>query len=352
MGSWSAAKRLGTAVTHIHPLVSILKEKHMSEDSTKQTDKKSGGTRSKVLFAILALGLVALAYDYRVARPAVEVAYNKIAERSTAVNAKSTEVFTNLDVRELLGMEPSRTFDDTNGDVVEVFSWRSGLPIKTHDLFAIYKPNGGKNLFYRHAKYKYESSGDVSTISVLTTIDSVGGEGDFDEAAYELETGSGGGGGQAAGDDNGGGGPGGGRGGGGGWNPEAMFAENDADGDGILKGEELSDRMRENLAEIDTDGDGGVSKDEMMARFAARGGGGRPGGGGGGDAGRRSPPESEDAQPARDGDSSVAYQEVMKAKAESDAKAESEAEPESQAEPEAKAETEPQAKNKSEGDEA
>ena len=55
------------------------------------------------------------------------------------VNNKSTEILTNLGVRETLGMEPSDTFEEANGDMVEVFAWRNGLPIRTHKLFTVYK---------------------------------------------------------------------------------------------------------------------------------------------------------------------------------------------------------------------
>lgn len=82
-----------------------------------------------------------------------------------------------------------------------------------------------------------------------------------------------------------GGGPGGPGGGRGGFDPEAMFARNDKDGDGKLTGDEISERMRPNLAEIDTDKDDAVSKEEFMANMAkmrARFGGGPGGGPGGG----------------------------------------------------------------------
>ncbi len=295
----------------------------MSDDSTKQSDHPSGGVRSKVLVGILGLGLVALAYDYAVARPAVETAYNAIAARSTEVNAKSTEVFTDSDVRKLIGKEPSKTFNDANGDVVEVFSWRSGLPIKTHDLFAVYKPNGGKNLFYRHAKYKYEASGEVSDFSVSRVIDN-DDEAVDDAATAEMDA-------QYAGEQSGGGGGrggegGGGQRGGGGWDPEAMFTENDTDGDGFLKDDEISDRMRENLAAIDTDGDGAVSKEEMMARSAARrDGGGQRGGGGGGGGG-----SGYSQRPAH----------IPPIKLSDEASTEENSEPAAQAETETKAETE------------
>ena len=82
------------------------------------------------------------------------------------------------------------------------------------------------------------------------------------------------------------GGGGGGGGGRGGFDPAAFFKERDADGDGKLSGDELTDRMRESLEETDTDKDGAVSLEELQARMAARrgGGGGRGGRAGGADA--------------------------------------------------------------------
>lgn len=265
----------------------------MSEDSKDQTAQQGGGTRSKILFGILAVGLVALAYDYAVARPAVNDAYDRIAEQSTKVNADSTKTFTNADVRALIGKEPSRSFDDANGDKVEVYSWRAGFPTKTHDLFAVYKTNNNQLLFHRHAKYQYESSGDVATVSQRGVI--VGEEDDEAEQNLQAREAPYNGVDPAdpstfAGEDNGQGGNAGGRPRGGGFDPEAMFTENDADADGVLKDDEIPERMRERLADIDTDGDGGVSKEELMARIESMRGrrGGRDGEGG-----RRGRPESE-----------------------------------------------------------
>ena len=72
----------------------------------------------------------------------------------------------------------------------------------------------------------------------------------------------------------------GGRGGRGNFDPVAFFNERDEDGDGKLSGEEISDRMREGLAETDKDGDGSVSLEEFQERiqsFSGRGGRGREG---------------------------------------------------------------------------
>ncbi len=51
----------------------------------------------------------------------------------------------------------------------------------------------------------------------------------------------------------------------GGFDPLAMFARRDADGDGELTGEEIPERMQERLDSIDTDGNGAVSRKELEA---------------------------------------------------------------------------------------
>lgn len=162
----------------------------MSEQASAQGDKKSGSKRSKLLIAILAILLAALGYDYVVARPSVDSAYDKIAERSVAVNADTTQMFTDSDVRELLGREPARTFNDADGDRVEVYSWRAGLPFRTHDLFVVYKSNDGRQMFYRHAKFAYETSVDVSPNSVVRVVE-VGDLEDITDIEYERAMGGG-----------------------------------------------------------------------------------------------------------------------------------------------------------------
>jgi hypothetical protein len=243
----------------------------MSDQSTTTSENTSGNTRTKILFGILGLTLAALAYDYCVARVGVDSAYDQIRQRSVEVNADKTTMFTNLDVRELLDKEPSETFNDVNGDMVEVFSWRSGLPFRTHDLFAVYKPSAGKKMFYRHAKFNYEESKAVSNVSVPTGLqfseDELLG---YQRQIGGIEVGSSGG----------------------AFDPEAIFAEGDVDGDGFWKDGEISGRVQEDLEIIDTDEDDAVSKDEWMAQFQAAGGG-RRGGGPDGQPGQRSRPELE-----------------------------------------------------------
>lgn len=63
------------------------------------------------------------------------------------------------------------------------------------------------------------------------------------------------------------------------FDPAARFKEADKDGDGFLKGDELPERLRNNLDKIDENKDGKVSQDEMreaMRRLMEAGGGRRP----------------------------------------------------------------------------
>ena len=122
--------------------------------------------RKKVLLALLVVMLVMLVYDYRVARPSVDRAYQQISERTVAVNDSPDRSLTNVNVQSLITKSPSRTFLDGD-DLVEVYSWQSGLPLRTHDLFAVYKESKrGEQVFYRHAKYVYETSAEVAPVPV------------------------------------------------------------------------------------------------------------------------------------------------------------------------------------------
>ncbi len=267
--------------------------------------EQSGSTRKLILFGVLGVLLVALAYDYRVARAGVESAYDKIIASSEKTNASKTDSLSQQDIQALVGRPPTETFQEGD-DLVEVYSWRSGLPIRTYKLYAFYRPQGDGHVFYRHAKYQYESKSDVMAISVPTMVEvdleaiaeedamanpEQGGAGEPGGGAGP--GGPGGGSARRAGPGPGGGGSSGAGPGGGNFDPEARFTENDEDGDGVLKEDEIPARMKEHLAEIDTDGDGAVTKEEFLARIAAM----RAGAGSGTGRGGRGRPEAESETP-------------------------------------------------------
>jgi hypothetical protein len=259
----------------------------MSDASPATAGSGGGNPRQTILLLVLGLLAVALVYDYKVARPSVDAAYDKIAEKSMDVNSKSTETLTNVGVRELLVMEPSDSFEEANGDMVEVFSWRSGLPIRTHNLYAVYKKNGDDWLFHRHSKFLHESSTDVSQHDVKGGTIIMSAEGDEEGEMSEAE--GQGGGSSDGGDGQGGGGAPEGRGpgpaaGGGGdpfagssafdpeararSQPEQVFAENDEDGDGKLTEFEIPQISNQTRVKMDKDSDGVLTKEEWMAEFA------------------------------------------------------------------------------------
>lgn len=186
-----------------------------------------------------------------------------------------------------------------------------GLGLKTHDYYAVYRKDGPDLAFVTHFKFDL----DEEELADKKLVVSADGSADMEEGEAGMESFGGGppGGGAPGMGGPGGGGPGGGGapGGGRGFDPEAMFAERDADGDGKLSGDEMSERMLENLEAIDTDGDGAVSKEELLARmsqFGGRGGRGGPGAGAGGEGGRRQRPplEGDDDAPAAEADSGAA----------------------------------------------
>ncbi len=253
--------------------------------------KGSSKLRLVILIGVLGLAVFALWYDYKVARPAVERAYDQVTLANNEINnAAEHRRMTSVDVQKVIGRAPDETF--VSGDyTVEAYRWSAGMPLefrglsagkspgvgrKMHTYFALYRPDGPELAFVTHHKFEL----DEDELNPKPIVAMAGA----DEGEMDMEMGMGMGGEEGGPDGGSPGGPGGG-GGRGGFDPEAMFTERDADGDGKLTGDEISDRMRENLEEIDTDGDGAVSKEELLARMSQRqgrrGGGGERGGRGG-----------------------------------------------------------------------
>jgi hypothetical protein len=272
-------------------------------ENSDTPEAKTSSRRLFLLIGLLALALFALWYDYKVARPAVEQAYERIAAKNDDINTNAEQHrMTNADVQGALGRTPSETF--LNGKyTIEAYRWSAGMPIelrglngddspgiglKTHDYYAVYRKDGPQLSFVTHFKFDLDNEYFVEKVAVASSNDSDSGE--------DMMQAMGGGGGPPGGGGPGGGGPG----GGGGFDPEAFFAERDADADGKLAGEEISERMQARMDTIDTDGDGAVSKEEFLAGMSRRGGGGGPGGESDGAGRRQRPPleESDDAPAA------------------------------------------------------
>lgn len=137
----------------------------MANASNETSSATPSRRRRNILLAILGLLLIGLVYDFAVARPAVEKAYTSLTEKNDEFNAVAKhQAMGEAETREVLGREPSRTFKD--GDLhVEVYSWRSGLPFRTHDLFVVYRPVQGQNLLVRLTKFAHDSERDFRPVS-------------------------------------------------------------------------------------------------------------------------------------------------------------------------------------------
>ena len=125
-------------------------------DPSQPNTQKGSSARLVVLLCILAVALVAMGYDRLVARPAVDAAYSAIAAKNVEINATPNAVFTNTDVQDLIGRKPARTFTNPDGNTVEIYQWRSGLPIRTFDLYAIYTEMDGKLMFQETGTGDYD----------------------------------------------------------------------------------------------------------------------------------------------------------------------------------------------------
>ena len=111
--------------------------------------------RVVVLFAVLALMLVALWYDHKVARPSVERAWADVAALNDEINADSgNRITTSADIQKKLSRQPAKVLKSHPPYVIEVYSWMAGLPFRTHNYYAVYTPAGGQLRFVTHFMYE------------------------------------------------------------------------------------------------------------------------------------------------------------------------------------------------------
>jgi hypothetical protein len=279
-------------------------QSEQTPDTSPTSDRDgSGKLRLKILLCVFVVALVALGYDFLIARPGVVRAYDKVEKANVAVAGVPLERLTNADVQKLVGRQPSETYED-GPYTIELYSWTAGIPVgvkgaesrspglglRTHDYYAVYAKSGEDLVFQTHFKFSIDSDDTPVAADASAEVADAGGD-----PALMMMGGGGGGG-------PGGGGPGAGRpGGGGGFDPDAIFARRDENEDGKLTGDELSGRLADRVEQLDTDKNGEISREEFdagMQNFAGGGGGGGgfgggrggpggggPGGGGGGPGG-------------------------------------------------------------------
>ena len=273
-------------------------DRHADDQGSDDSPASDSNKRLFFLIGLLALALFALWYDYKVARPAVERAYESVIATNVKINTTAEHRrMTNVDVQNTLGRGPSETFP-SGIYMIEAYRWNAGMPIelrglngdespgiglKTHDYYAVYRKDGPNLAFVTHYKFDLDVNELAETRHIAQADESLSDEEGFPSMAPSFggnEEGKGGGPGRRRRFD-----------------PETLFSARDEDGDGKLAAEEIPEGMLERIDLIDTDGDGSISKEELIARIGRprdRGGpGGRPGRDGGDGEGRRQRPPLE-----------------------------------------------------------
>ena len=114
----------------------------MSDHQSESETAKPGTSRLRLfLFMVLGLLLVGLPYDFLWARKqhraAAERLDNLLDVKPAGKIIASNEPITMDQVHETMGCEPSQVIEEDEY-LEEIYSWRSGLPWRTHDIYVIY----------------------------------------------------------------------------------------------------------------------------------------------------------------------------------------------------------------------
>ena len=113
----------------------------MSDTPQSDTPQSGGaaGIRQIVLLIILALAVVALIWEFMVARPQSTAAWKAVSELLASNYAAAGEVTnTNKEVQDAVGKAPSRVTSDEPNKAVEHYTWRRGLPFLSYSIRVIY----------------------------------------------------------------------------------------------------------------------------------------------------------------------------------------------------------------------
>jgi hypothetical protein len=224
------------------------------QNDAEPTSGKPAGNRKATLIrqgALIAVLLIvggALAYDYLVARPAAQAAFDKADELWKSRGQRK-------EVIEELG-EPSATFKKENDFSIDLYSFRSGVLFRTYKVYIVYAGTGLIESISKDKEPEEMNMPDADDSEASKSDNSPTGASNLADSGRD-DSGSNDGG----------------RGG----DPAQFVArimENDADGDGRLSADEIPERMRSNLDSVDSNSDGVVDRDEvtaMVASFGERG---------------------------------------------------------------------------------
>ena len=145
--------------------------------------KGTSPVRLIILLLIFGVALAGLLYDYCIARPAHGKAYRTVVGLldGRTPDPDGDGAVTDNEVQTILERDPSTVEQLPNGKI-EIFSWRSGLPYRTYDLYVVYS---GRTMPLLH--FAATERPQQSDLPPLTVFQQPKEEGQSDQSANATE---------------------------------------------------------------------------------------------------------------------------------------------------------------------
>ena len=124
-------------------------EEQSGAPATPRPAEGTNPLRLVVLLLVFGVALAGLLYDYTIARPNIHKADQVIQGLldGTLKDPNNDGTVTAGEVQLMIGDTPSRV-QQLSGGMIEIYSWRSGLPFRTYDLYVVYS---GRRMPLLHA---------------------------------------------------------------------------------------------------------------------------------------------------------------------------------------------------------
>ena len=137
-----------------------------SADQATPGPSSTGRNRQTVLFVILVLGIIALIWEFRIARPNHEQAWDAVEKMLESNYSAAGEVSnTNEDVKQLIGKSPAQTIPK-DYHAIEVYKWRRGLPILAYTVQVLYQKKTDGRLLLVNAKLNEEFTDEDLNLAI------------------------------------------------------------------------------------------------------------------------------------------------------------------------------------------
>ncbi len=109
----------------------------MKPNSKRPGLRRAVAARQVILLLILIVVAGAGAYEFGIARPAYESAWDKISNIDSSIDSGN---YTAAQIEEMIGKKPVAIEEDEWAENVEIrtYRWQSGLPFRSHNIYVVY----------------------------------------------------------------------------------------------------------------------------------------------------------------------------------------------------------------------